>query len=186
MKDLTSFLKGDWLGVHFAVNIFVATTVLWLLLRLAAGLDPIWAISSMIAASDPNVKQAFRTFSGRITNAALGCATGMVFLVIGGSRAWALPTALAVTVLLSTYVVRVQVMWRQAPITAALIIAAGLTHHSELDAVEVGLRRVGEVMLGCVVGLAVTWLVSKVWLPETGQESLPTKSQTVSPRQSGG
>ncbi len=130
------------------------------------------------AASDPNVKQAFRTFSGRITNAALGCATGMVFLVIGGSRAWALPTALAATVLLSTYVVRVQVMWRQAPITAALIIAAGLTHHSELDAVEVGLRRVGEVMLGCVVGLAVTWLASKVWPPP---EAAP-----VSPRRSGG
>jgi uncharacterized membrane protein YccC len=68
-----------------------------------------------------------------------------------------------VTVLLSTYAVRVQVMWRQAPITAALVIAAVLTHHSELGAIEVGIRRVGEVMLGCVVGLAVTWLMSKVW-----------------------
>ena len=164
VKGLTSFLKGsDWVGVHFALNIFVATTILWLVLRLAAGLDPIWAISSMIAASDPNVKQATRTFWGRIINALLGCITGMAFLLMGGDHIWKLPTSLAVTVLLSVYVVRVPVMWRQAPITAALVIAAVLTHHSELGAIEVGLRRVGEVMLGCLVGLAVTWLMSKVW-----------------------
>jgi hypothetical protein len=56
-------------------------------------------------------------------------------------------------------------MWRQAPITAALVIAAVLTRHSELTAAEVGLRRVGEVMLGCVVGLSVTWLMEKIWSP---------------------
>jgi uncharacterized membrane protein YccC len=172
VKDVASLLKGaDWVGVHFALNIFVATTILWLALRLAAGLDPIWAISSMIAASDPNVKQATRTFWGRIINAALGCVTGMVFLILGGTSDWKLPTALAVTVLLSTYVVRVPVMWRQAPITAALIIASGLTHHTKLTAVEVGLRRVGEVMLGCVVGLVVSWLASKIWpLPEPASD----------------
>jgi len=156
---------GNWLGVHFAVNIFIATTILWLLLRLAAGLNPIWAISSMIAASDPNVKDALRTFWGRIINAALGCATGLFFLIVGRGGEWTLPLALSVTVLLSAYVVRVQVMWRQAPITAALVIAAVLTRHSEMTAAEVGLRRVGEVMLGCVVGLTVTWLMDKIWSP---------------------
>jgi len=55
------------------------------------------------------------------------------------------------------------VMWRQAPITAAIVIAAGLTHRSELTAVEFGLRRVGEVLLGCVVGLLVSWVMSRVW-----------------------
>jgi uncharacterized membrane protein YccC len=163
MKSVTDLLKGDWVGVHFAVNIFIATSLLWLLLRAAAGLDPIWAISSMIAASDPNVKQAVRTFWGRIANAALGCVTGVAFLAIGGEKAWTLPLSLSVAVLLNTYVVRVQTMWRQAPITAALIIAAGLVHHSRTTAVEVGLRRVAEVMLGCVLGLGVAWLMSKIW-----------------------
>jgi hypothetical protein len=61
-------------------------------------------------------------------------------------------------------------MWRQAPITAAIVIAAGLTHHSKLTGVEIGLRRVAEVMLGCVMGLLVTWLMSRIWpLPETHQ-----------------
>ena len=163
MPFLPSALKDNGVGVHFALNIFIATTILWLLLRLAAGLNPIWAISSMIAASDPNVQEALKTFRGRIINAALGCVTGLFFLIIGRGHDWTLPLALSATVLLSTYVVRVQVMWRQAPITAALVIAAVLTHHSELTAVEVGIRRVGEVMLGCVLGLAVTWIMSKIW-----------------------
>jgi hypothetical protein len=37
-----------------------------------------------------------------------------------------LPLSRAVTVLVSSYVIRVQTMWHQAPITAALVIATGL------------------------------------------------------------
>ena len=163
MKWLERLIKDDWLGVHFAVNVFIATTLLWLLLRRAAGLNPIWAISSMVAASDPVVKQAAKTFRGRIINALLGCAVGLLFLMLGRSGEWKLPLALAVTVLLSSYVVRVQVMWRQAPITAAIVIAGGMTHHSDLTAFEIGVRRVGEVLLGCVTGLVVSWCMSLIW-----------------------
>jgi uncharacterized membrane protein YccC len=165
MKNLKNFLKDDFLGVHLAANIFVATTILWLLLRLGASTDPIWAISAMIASVDPQVKLAVANFRGRIFNALLGCATGLFFLLVGGSSEWKLPIALSATILLSTYVIRVKEMWRQAPITAAIVIAAGLTHHSKLSGAEVGVRRVGEVMLGCVMGLLVTWLMSKIWPP---------------------
>ncbi len=164
-KWLRGFIKDDWLGVHFALNVFIATSVLWMILHLAAGLNPIWAVSSMIAASDPLVKQAAKTFRSRIINALLGCVVGLAFLSIPGSGVWKLPVALAITVLLSTYVVRVQLMWRQAPITAAIVIAAAMTHHSELSALEIGVRRVGEVLLGCFVGLVVSWLMSIVWPP---------------------
>ena len=165
MKWPERFIKDDLLGVHFALNVFIATTLLWLILHQAAGLNPIWAVSSMIAASDPVLKQAAKTFRARLINALVGCAVGLAFLAIGGSSAWKLPVALAVCVLLSTYVVRVQLMWRQAPITAAIVIAADLTKHSEMSALEVGVRRVGEVLLGCVVGLLVSWLMSVIWPP---------------------
>lgn len=49
---------------------------------------------------------------------------------------------MAATVLLSTYVVRVPTMWRQAPITAAIVIGGALQHHQTLSAVEQGLSRV--------------------------------------------
>ena len=66
------------------------------------------------------------------------------------------------TVLLTLYVIRVPTMWRQAPVTAALVIAAEFIHHPDLTPMQIGLRRVGEVMLGCVVGVTVSWLISKV------------------------
>ncbi len=150
-------------GVHFALNIFVATTLLWIVLRHWAKLNPIWAISSMIAASDPKVEQALKTFHGRLVNSLIGCATGLIILVVGGHSAWKIPLALSASALISSYLVRVQVMYRQAPITAAIVVAGALSQHSETSGIEGGLRRVGEVLLGCVVGLAVTWCMSKIW-----------------------
>jgi len=57
----------------------------------------------------------------------------------------------------------IQVMWRQAPITAAIVIAGSLSGHSKMGGAESGLRRVSEVIFGCVVALAVSWLMTKIW-----------------------
>ncbi len=156
-------VRGDWNGLHLAANVFVATILLWLLLRTWADLNPIWAISSMVAASDPVVKQAAKTFRGRIVNSLVGSTVGMLVLVVGGPSDWKLPIAMAVAVLVSSYVVRQPTMFRQAPITAAIVIAAGLEKHSKLSGVELGVRRVGEVLLGCLVGIAVSWIMAKLW-----------------------
>jgi uncharacterized membrane protein YccC len=102
-------------------------------------------------------------FKCRITNVLVGCAVGLLVLVVGGSSEWKLPFALAVTVLVSSYLIHIQTMWRQAPITAAIVVAAGLTHHSKLTGVEHGLHKVAEVIFGCLVGLVVTWAMSRVW-----------------------
>ncbi len=162
MEVLERF-RGDLLGVRFALNVFIASAILWHLLRSFSDSNPIWAIASMIAASDPKVEQAYLMFRGRIINALVGCAVGLLFIVVGGPRAWTLPLALAVSVLLSSYVVRVQAMWRQAPITAAIVIASGLVHQSKLTGVEHGLHKVAEVILGCVMGLLVSLFMAKIW-----------------------
>ena len=153
----------EFLGVHLALNIFVGSTLLWLLLRVIAGLNPIWAIASLVAASDPQVKQAFANFRARLQNSVFGCAVGVLFLVIGGSSEWKLPFAMAASTLLSTYFVRVPTMWRQCPITAALVVASALTQHSSLTGAEIGIRRVGEIIFGCMFGATVSWLMSKLW-----------------------
>src|SRR5262249_58759910 len=153
----------DLFGVRFAFNVFVASALLWFLPRDGADTNPIWAIASMVAASDPQVKEAARMFRSRIVNVLIGCAVGLLFLLVGGAREWKLPLALAVTVLVSSYLVHIPTMWRQAPITAAIIIAAGLTHHSKLSGLEHGLHKVAEVLLGCLMGLIVSFLMAKVW-----------------------
>lgn len=177
MKVWDQILKDHFFGFHLAANIFIATTLLWLILGHFANLDPIWAISSMVASIDPNVNLAYQTFRGRIINALLGCAVGLIFLSVGGVSDWKLPIALSVTILLSSYVVHVPQMWRQAPITAALVVAASLTNHSEEMAFKIGVQRVAEVLLGCVVGLFVTAVMSRIWpLPKDKKDvGLPPK-----------
>jgi uncharacterized membrane protein YccC len=160
-------VAADLAGVHLALIVFVATSVLWIVIRKWAGLNPIWAISSMLASCDPHVKVAFKHVRSRLINAALGCIVGLTFLLLAGafgaSGDWKLPLALAATAFISSYIVRVPVMWRQAPITAAIVVASGIEHHSQEVSMEIGLRRVGEVLFGCLLGLAVSWLISKIW-----------------------
>jgi len=155
--------EDDLLGVRFALNVFIGTSVCWFALRAISDENPIWAIASMVASSDPVWTQAKRTFRGRIMNASIGAVVGLAFLAVGGPREWKLPVALAVTVLLSTYVVRIPVMWRQAPITAAIVIASGVAHESKLDGLERGAHKVAEVIFGCCVGIGVSWIMSRVW-----------------------
>lgn len=179
MNVFQRFLEDDLRGVHYAVSMFIATSILWLLIKVVGDTNPIWAISSMVATSDPNVKQGLSTFWGRVLNTLLGCAVGLVFLALGHTQ-WQLPFAMAVTVLLSSYFVRVPSMWRQAPITAAIVIAGGLQHHEKVAAMEQGLDRVGEVLFGCVVGIAVAWALSKVWpLREPAKKGEAGKSRAA-------
>jgi uncharacterized membrane protein YccC len=160
------FVNDDMRGIHYAVSMFIATTILWILVEEYGDANPIWAISSMVATSDPQLKQALSTFQGRIINTLLGCAVGLLAVALGRTD-WQLPIAMAVTVLLSSYAVRIPTMWRQAPVTAAIVIAGALEHHDKVTGMEQGLRRVGEVLFGCLVGISVAWFLSKVWpLPE--------------------
>src|SRR5262249_19817230 len=114
--------------------------------------------------SEPQVAEARRMFRSRMINTLVGCAVGLLFLLVGGEKQWKLPLALGVTVLISSYVVRIQTMWRQAPITAAIVIATGLVDESKLTGVEHGLHKVAEVIVGCLVGLAVSWLMTSATL----------------------
>ena len=105
----------DIVGIRFALNVFIATSIVWYALENIADTNPIWAIASMIAASDPQVTEAVRMFRSRIINVLVGCVVGLIFVVIGGPSEWKLPLALAVTVLISSSVIHIPTMWRQAP-----------------------------------------------------------------------
>ena len=69
-------------------------------------------------------------------------------------------------------VVRIQTMWRQAPISAAFVISAGMAHQSRSNGLLAGASRMGEVLFGCVVGIVVAWIVSVLWpLPDAAEAS---------------
>ena len=152
------------LGFRFAVNVLIATSIVWFTLQQISDTNPIWAIASLVAASDPDPAQARQLFRSRIINVLVGCAVGFAFLFFGSGKPRMIPVSLAITVLISTYFVRVKTMWRQAPITAAIVIAASLASASTKMGMAKGLHRVAEVVFGSIVGMLVSFLMSKVWL----------------------
>jgi len=151
------------LGVHFAVNVFIASAITWWTLTTFTHANPVWATASMVASSEPEYAKGRDNFRSRLINTLVGCAVGLGFLALGGTHAWKMPFAVALAVLLSAYVVRIKVMWRQAPITAAIVVAGSITEHSNVSGMELGLRRVAEVIFGCLVALAVSWVMGKIW-----------------------
>jgi len=163
MSVTPSFPHRGGMAWRFAANVFIGSTLVWVVLREIGGVSPVWAIAAMVASTDPQMDVAARMFRSRIVNVLVGAAVGLVFMLVGGSSEWSLPFALAATVLISSYLVRIPTMWRQAPITAALVIASGLSHQSKFAGIELGLTKVTEVLFGCVVGLTVSALMARVW-----------------------
>ena len=152
------------IGMRFAINVAIGAAIVWHTLDAIGDANPIWAIASMIAASEPDFTEARRLFRSRLINVIVGCIIGLLFISVAGASAWVMSSALAAAVLVSSYVVKIKTMWRQAPITAAIVIASGITSQSSVHGVEQGLHKVAEVLFGCLVGLVVSWLMSKVWL----------------------
>ncbi len=76
------------LGIRFAINVFIATTVEWVTLREIGDSNPIWAIASMVAAADPQPEEVRRLFRGRLINVLVGCGVGFCLLVVGRGGDW--------------------------------------------------------------------------------------------------
>jgi uncharacterized membrane protein YccC len=151
------------IGIRFAINVAIGTTIVWLVIGRFYHASPIWAIASMVAASDPQPAEARKMFKARLANVAVGCIVGLAFVVLGQGKEWMLPLALGTTVLVSSFVVRIKTMWRQAPITAAIVIAAGILQGSAQAGIERGLQKVVQVVFGCLVGLVISLAMSRVW-----------------------
>jgi hypothetical protein len=155
---------GHILGIRFAVNVGISTAIVWSILQVTDEANAPLAIASMVAASDPEPKEASRIFRARLVNSLVGCGVGLFFILIGGASKWMLPIGLAITVLISSLFVRIKTMWLQAPLTAAVVIGTTIVHGSAATGIGVGLRRVAEIFLACLVGLTVSWIMSKIWI----------------------
>jgi hypothetical protein len=61
-------------------------------------------------------------------------------------------------------VVGIKTMWRQAPITAAVVIGSAIATNSSAVGVMKALQKIAEVVFGSLVGMVVSLIMSKVWL----------------------
>jgi uncharacterized membrane protein YccC len=142
-------------ALHYAIRIFIGAVIVEFGMSYI-GVNPIWAMVSLITVTEPQIKTAWTVFSARFLNTLIGCLTGVCFL---------LAVAVLIGALLSITFTNMQQGWRIGPVTVAIIMSAGITEKSIHDALEVALQRTGAVLGGSVVALLVTWCVSYVWMP---------------------
>ena len=155
----TRIREDDLHGVRFAVcKTSSSATIVWMLLQHVVGISPIWAIASLVAAKLNHHAQILHV-PVLLINTGVGCAIG---LVVPHGRHIGMATALrdrrTRIVLFGSYSQR----GGGAPTTAAIVITSGLMQHSR-DRRRTGLGRVSKVVFGCIVGIAVSWIMSKAW-----------------------
>jgi uncharacterized membrane protein YgaE (UPF0421/DUF939 family) len=177
-EQLAHKLKVNYeqlVAVRFAFNVALGTFICWIVLRhVLHDNNPVWAIASMVSSADPDPKEAKKMLKGRLINVLVGCAVAVLFMLIGGAREWLLPMAMFVCVAVTSLFVRIKTMWRQAPVTTAFVISAGVLHESAREALDLGLHRVAEVVFGCLVGVLISILMSKLWIIRKYNVELPS------------
>lgn len=149
-------------GIGYAIRILAGTTIVWLALYHIKGIDPIWAIISVVVVSEPELGTALLAFKSRVANTLIGCAVGLVFLFVLGPSGWSILLAMAVSVLLCTSLIQVPVSWRIAPITVALVMTPSVLNHSVSAGYSIALHRTEEVLFGSTVAVCVSLAGSKL------------------------
>lgn len=152
----------DWLGMQYGLRIFIGTGIVWFFLNMV-GLNPLWAVISLIIVTDSNIENTLLNFKFRMVNTAIGYLTGLVFLLfIHHNQLIMLSAALTVAACASAALIRTPNCWRIAAITTAIIIIPSLAESSRMVGMAVAFQRSMEVILGSGVAVLVAWMFAQV------------------------
>jgi|SRR5271165_1946675 len=149
-------------GIGYAIRILAGTAIVWLALYHIKGVDPLWAIISVVVVSEPELGTAVLAFKSRVANTLIGCAVGLVFLFTLGPAAWSVLLGMAVSVIICTSFIRVPLSWKIAPITVALMMTPSVLNHSVSAGLPTALRRTAEVLFGSAVAVCVSHVGAKL------------------------
>jgi uncharacterized membrane protein YccC len=154
---MARLLQRQFSGLRYAVRVLISGVLVWLILGGLAHADPLWGLISAVVVTDLKVRSAMTNFVSRMLNTLIGCGTGLLFLKLFGASPWVVLAAMAVSVILSTDLVRVPISWRIAPITAAIVMMPANLSHSTHAGLAAALERTGDVVIGSVVAVAVSF-----------------------------
>jgi uncharacterized membrane protein YccC len=152
-------------GVFYAVRVLIVTTIVWLVLTVLGDDNPIWGLISLVTVSEPELETTVFNFKSRFLNTIIGAAIGLALLVAipkPYEQYWAVPVGMAAAVLFCTAVFAAPGNWKIAPITVGLVMAAGVREQSRAVGLETAWKRTGEVLLGSLVAVAVTWVALRL------------------------
>jgi uncharacterized membrane protein YccC len=143
-------------GLRYALRVLIAGAIVWFVLAVLAHADPLWGLISAVVVTDLKMQSAMTNFVSRMLNTLIGCAAGLLFLWLFGAEPWSVLLAMALSVIISTDVVRVPISWRIAPITTAIVMIPAFLSHSAHAGLLAALERTGDVVLGSAVAVAVS------------------------------
>lgn len=169
----------DVAGLHYVVRIFVGSAIAWWLAEGVTDINPLWPVISVIAVTEPQMKPALTSFFSRAVNTVIGCVVGLVIFLLFGVHPILLPIAAAIAAFISVHLLSMQQGWRVGPITAVLVMSAGLMEHSTQGAVHLALERAVGVLSGSFVALLVTWLMAKIWMPVESIAPIPQAKDQI-------
>jgi uncharacterized membrane protein YccC len=149
-------------GLQYAFRIFVGCVIVWFVLDRLAHHNPLWALISVIIATEPEISAALQAFNSRVLNTLIGCAIGLLFLyLLGPAPIWVL-LGITASIFLCTHLIRVPGSWRVAPVTVAIVMTPSFLGAGKSASLSTAIDRTIEVLLGCMVALLITFVASQM------------------------
>lgn len=133
------------------VGVLLLGLVFW---RVGTG-NPVWAVTAFVLAYDPDMKTALASGMNRLVQNLVGAVLAVMAILLFDTHRWALPVALAVSVLYCGFVLKFKDGWRALMVTVALIIGSALLEpHTEF---QIALMRAVEVATGGFLAVLLSW-----------------------------
>lgn len=151
------------IGVRYALRIAAGILVAWIVFRQFGVTYPIWAIITVVTVSEIELRASYLETRGRVAHTGVGCAIGLLALELVGAGIWQLCIACVVASLVSFYLVNLGTNWRTAPVATVIVMARGIQQFSKWAGYQAAIERTIEVLGGCIIALAVTWVAAKLW-----------------------
>jgi uncharacterized membrane protein YccC len=149
-------------GFQYALRIFIGCVIVWFVLDRITHHNPLWALISVITATEPELSAALQAFYSRVLNTVIGCAVGLIVLYIFGSTPIWVLIGITASVFICTQLIRVPGSWRVAPVTVAIVMTPGVFGGGREASLAAAIDRTGEVLLGCIVALVITFVASRM------------------------
>src|SRR6267143_6685379 len=87
-------------GLQYAVRILIGCVIVWFVLDRTNHHNPLWAVISIIVATEPELSAALMAFNSRIVNTFIVCAVGLAFLYLLGPSFGSILLGIAASVLI--------------------------------------------------------------------------------------
>jgi len=149
------------LSLAYALKIALATLLVWPGLTWLGIPEPVWAVVTIAAVSDPDLSAAKKLVANRVTNTLVGCVVAIWTVVLFGATLYSMIGALAISVILVTSIEHYPANWRLAPITVAILMG-GAVGGSQRVALHLAWLRASEIISGSLAALLMAWVFSSI------------------------